>query len=132
MTDPRPMPGDDGAMPEKYFTGRRVNPWVNSVQMVDAKGIRPLLLRLDPAAKSSTGFDWGHSGVGPARLALAICAAVMNEADAQAHHQDVKAMLIAPIQSDRWTLTADQVLSVVQAVRAARAAAKRRPRKTDR
>jgi len=118
-------------MPEKYFTGRRVNPWVNSVQMVDAKGIRPLLLRLDPSTQSSTGFDWGHSGAGSARLALAICAAVMDEADALAHHQDVKAMLIAPIQSDRWTLTADQVLSVVQAVQAAQAAAKRRPCEAD-
>lgn len=78
MTDMRPLPGDDGAMPESFFTGRRVNPWVNSVQMVDAKGTRPLPPRFDLASNTATGFDWGYSGTGPARLSLAICAAIMS------------------------------------------------------
>lgn len=79
-----------------------------------------LPLRLELANHSPTGFEWGYSGSGPAKLALAICAQLVDVPTAKAVYQRVKDLLIAriPNDSDAWVLTEQQVREVIERVQA--------------
>ena len=59
---------------------------------------------------SPTGPAWGYGGSGPAQLALAILLAVTDAATAERFYQKFKWSVIAPIETDRWTLDASDVL----------------------
>ena len=49
-------------------------------------------------------------GSGPAQLALVILLAVTDEAPAERFHQQFKWSVIAPLEADRWTLGASDIL----------------------
>jgi hypothetical protein len=53
----------------------------------------------------SQGFAWGYSGSGPAQLALAILADLLQDPKkAVRYHQDFKFMVIAGLPSEGWEL----------------------------
>lgn len=98
---------------ELIFTGQRSEAGPHVVQMVSPHGTRPLPMRLDLVNHSPGGFDWGYAGEGPAQLALAICAAIMDSKRARQAYETIEVKLIAPISTDSWTLKASQVLAVL-------------------
>ncbi len=66
--------------------------------------------RLDLENKSPTGFAWGHSGSGPAQLALAILADHLgNDDTALQHFQDFKRAFIATAPEEGFSLTSEQI-----------------------
>ena len=67
---------------------------------------------------SPTGPAWGYGGSGPAQLALAILLAVTDEATAELFYQTFKWSVIAPIEADRWTLDAGDVLGWLESAAA--------------
>jgi hypothetical protein len=76
------------------------------------KDSRRLNPRLDLASHSPTGFAWGFGGSGPAQLALALLADVLNDDDlALAYHQEFKFRVIGRLEQNKpWTLTEQQIL----------------------
>jgi len=95
------------------FTGQRSDAGPHVVQMISAQGAEPLPMRLDLANHSPSGFEWGYVGAGPAQLALALCAAIMDSKRAREAYETVEVKLIAPISTDSWTLSVAQVLAVL-------------------
>jgi hypothetical protein len=79
--------------------------------------VRPLDLRLDLRNHSPSGFATGYEGSGPAQLALAMCARLVDSETALAVYQDVKRSLVARIPSSAtgWTVTGAQVLEAINA-----------------
>lgn len=72
----------------------------------------PLSLRLDLINHSSTGFQWGYGGSGPAQTALAILAdALGDDARALRLHQRFKDAKVACIQHHRWTLDQAEIIA---------------------
>ena len=67
---------------------------------------------------SPTGPAWGYGGSGPAQLALAILLAVTDAATAERFYQQFKWSVIAPIEADRWTLDAGDVLNWLESAAA--------------
>ena len=67
---------------------------------------------------SPTGPAWGYGGSGPAQLALAILLAVTDAATAERFYQKFKWSVIAPIETDRWTLDASDVLGWLESAAA--------------
>lgn len=84
----------------------------NEVRVFMPDGTSRLLEpRLELRNHSPTGFNWGYGGSGPAQLALAILADFTDEPEfALAHYQRFKGEFIAPIQTHKWTITAEQIL----------------------
>jgi hypothetical protein len=76
------------------------------------KGLR---WRLDLFNHSPTGFAWGYQGSGPAQLALAILADLLDDDDRAVRlHQKYKRRVIANLPQDQaWMLTANQVRMAV-------------------
>lgn len=75
--------------------------------------------RFDLRNHSPDGFEWGYYGSGPAQLALALLSDVLGggaEAAplAQKLYQDFKADKIAPLQGDRWRMTAGEIRDWIQ------------------
>lgn len=82
---------------------------------------RTLDPRHDLRNHSPDGFEWGYSGSGPAQLALAICADVLqDDARAQAIYQQFKEREIATIKEDDWTLLETTVREVIAEIEAAK------------
>ena len=80
----------------------------------------PLPLRLDLYTGSPTGFAWGYGGSGPAQLALALLADVLED-DEQALrlHQSFKWRAIFPLSfNDGWTMSSLDVIDHVQQIEA--------------
>ena len=67
---------------------------------------------------SPTGPAWGYGGSGPALLALAILLAVTDAATAERFYEKFKWSVIAPIETDRWTLDASDVLGWLESAAA--------------
>jgi hypothetical protein len=89
----------------KIYAGARRDGLVG-VTVTDEQGTRLLEPRLDLVNHSPNGFEWGYGGSGPAQLALAICADLLDDDErADRVHQDFKWRMIAPIRSDEWELT---------------------------
>ncbi len=90
------------------------------VYVDDENGVlsHPLPLRLDLANHSPTGFEWGYAGSGPAQLALAILADVLDNAPlALSLHQKFKFEYIAKIPRDDsggWTIFAAEIREWVE------------------
>lgn len=91
--------------------------------------------RTDLRNHSPDGFQWGYGGSGPAQLALALCcdtciaALPLNRtAEQQLHaqnralavYQQVKATLIAAIQTDVWRLDSHVVMGAILSAEAKR------------
>lgn len=98
----------------KLYTGTR--PAEGSVIVrVDGKKLR---VRLDLFNHSPDGFEWGYGGSGPAQLALAILADLLEDDERAVRlHQDFKWAVITPLpQHSDWTLSAAQVLATVTAI----------------
>lgn len=84
------------------------------VWIEDDNGKSALPLYLNVRSHSPDGFEWGYGGSGPAQLALAICMDTLkNKEWASRVYQEFKHRAIAPIQSEDWSLTEEQVRKVI-------------------
>jgi hypothetical protein len=74
--------------------------------------------RLDVRDHSSTGFEWGYEGSGPAQLALALCIDVLDGdvARAQRIYQDFKACVVARLPNAGWQLSRAWVSEFIQSI----------------
>ena len=89
---------------EKIYHGLR-KPQGAQVHVITLGGSRLLPPRFDLRNHSPTGFEWGYAGSGPAQLALAICADVLeDDKEALRVYQAFKAAVIACIAKDEFTL----------------------------
>jgi len=81
-----------------------------------AGSVRPLDLRLDLRNHSPGGFAWGYNGSGPAQLALAMCAQLVDANTALRVYQQVKEALIAAIPQAKsaWVLTEGEVRAAIE------------------
>ena len=76
---------------------------------------QPLDPRFDLWEHSSTGFEWGYGGSGPAQLALALLADHLGDDErAVALHQEFKWAVVTKLSRPTWTLTSDQIEHAVQ------------------
>lgn len=104
----------------KHYRGKRlaingrVNPSCDSVvTVVDGANTKPLPWRLDLYNHSPTGLNWGYGGSGPAQLALALLADVLNNDELAVRlHQDFKFSVVANL-GDSWTLDEAAILAHV-------------------
>lgn len=96
----------------------------NLMVLVDVDGDTAVLQpRHDLRNHSPDGFNWGYGGSGPAQLALALVADVLND-DARAlrTYQPFKWRVVARWrQSIGWSITEDEILATVVALEAERA-----------
>lgn len=66
--------------------------------------------RLDLWRHSPDGFEWGYGGSGPAQLALALLADVLEDDDEAIRlHQDFKWAVVAKLPHQGWRLDSDEV-----------------------
>lgn len=93
----------------KVYTGHVAK---NGVRIVTvgapgAGGGAPLNPRFDLRRHSPDGFNWGYGGSGPAQLALALCADVLNDDErARNVYQQFKFQVVAALDPDAdWTLS---------------------------
>lgn len=95
------------------FVGRQTesNDW--QVAMVTVDGNVALPLRLDLANHSPTGFAWGYAGSGPAQLALALCAALVDDETATRVYQQIKDELVVPMPRNYWSMSAATVARAI-------------------
>ena len=94
----------------KTYTGRR-----DYHLTVVTVNNRPLDPRFDLWEHSSTGFEWGYGGSGPAQLALALLADHLGDGElALSLHQEFKRVVIAKLSRPTWMLTSDQIEDAVQ------------------
>lgn len=107
-----------------HYIGQRHGVGSATVVRAEADGTRvPLDPRYDLVNHSPDGFEWGYEGSGPAQLALAICADLLNDdAAALAVYQDFKRVTVARLQTDRWTFNALACRRVIDAIRERQAA----------
>jgi hypothetical protein len=70
-------------------------------------GVQELPLRLDLFNHSPTGFEWGYAGSGPAQLALAMLAQVLEPDEAVRLHQRFKAEVVQHFDRQGFTITSD-------------------------
>jgi hypothetical protein len=75
---------------------------------VTVKG-KPIAKRLSWRNHSTTGFEWGFQGSGPAQLALAMLAHVFDKQFALEHYQCFKREKIAMIEGDEWYMEFDEM-----------------------
>jgi hypothetical protein len=75
---------------------------------------RPLDPRLD-VRRHADGLNWGYGGSGPAQLALALAADVLQD-DEQARrvYQKLKSRVIGRLPQDGWTLSEEQLQAAIQ------------------
>lgn len=80
------------------------------IVLTRAKGVATANIRHRWKLHSTTGFEWGYGGSGPADLALNILLHVgITRADAERLHQDFKWELIAKIPPKGMTIKAEDV-----------------------
>jgi hypothetical protein len=95
----------------KTYHGRR-DPEAGCVvtyHRAGALGATLLPTRSDLCDYFSTGFDWGHNGMGPAQLALALLADHLGDDErALRLHQDFKRHVVSALR-DEWALTSDKI-----------------------
>ena len=73
--------------------------------------------RLDLRCHSPTGLEWGYGGSGPAQLALALAADVLQDDEkAQDVYQQLKFKLIGGLPHEGWVLTEARIRSAIDAV----------------
>jgi hypothetical protein len=73
--------------------------------------------RHDLRKHSPTGLEWGYSGSGPAQLALALAADVLQDDDlAQEVYQRLKFKLVGTLPHEEWVLTEGRIRAAIEAV----------------
>ena len=100
----------------KVFMGRneRTASGGFHVMVVDQGGPRPLPPRHDLCNHSPDGFAWGYGGSGPAQLALALAADVLeDDRRALAAYQGLKWKLVARLPDGDWELSAAAVQEAI-------------------
>lgn len=70
--------------------------WISKDVYVEGKELLPL----DSQGVTSSGFNWGYGGSGPAQLALALLLKFSNAEFAQRHYEQFKWDLIAILPQD--------------------------------
>lgn len=75
--------------------------------------------RLELRNHSPSGFDWGYGGSGPAQLALALVADVLDDdSEAVKLHQEFKWQFVAGLARDEtWEITEDQIQEMLNKIR---------------
>jgi len=81
-------------------------------------GETPLPLRLDLDNHSPSGFAWGYGGSGPAQLALALLADVLDDDERAIRlHEQFKWRAIAPLpMNEGWTISSDFVRGLAEQI----------------
>lgn len=96
----------------KVYQGRRRPDGVEVT--VDGRRLDP---RYDLRTLSSSGFEWGYDGGGPAQLALAVLADHFgDDAKALSRYKDFRAGLISALRGDEWRLDGDAVDQALEGV----------------
>jgi hypothetical protein len=95
------------------FTGERHEHVTLVCVTAGGQASRQLPLYLGVRQHSPTGFDWGSSGNGAAKLALAMCIEIVGRQRAERVYQDIKDALLAPIEDDCWMLSGARVLTAI-------------------
>ncbi len=96
------------------------------VEVVEADGrVRPLRPRNALYNHSPDGFAWGYGGSGPAQLALALAADVLDDDErALKVYQDLKFAYVAGWAQDQpWQVEATELLGWIRGLEAKRAPA---------
>ena len=97
----------------KTYSGRRTEHGC-AVTVTDANGRHDLNPRLDLRCHSEE-FEWGYGGSGPAQLALALAADVLDDDEtALAVYQKLKFRVVGKLPTRSWTLTADELEAVIR------------------
>jgi hypothetical protein len=76
---------------------------------------------------SSTGFEWGYGGAGPAELALSILSCFVEPHEAHLMHGDFKDEILEPMDWEGGTISAGFVRAWIQAKRIERGAYEAEP-----
>lgn len=98
---------------EAKYIGSRL-PYGISVMVQTQQGRQHLKPRLDLMRHHPVGFDWGHTGSGPAQLALALLAhASGSDEFALQYYQIFKHEIVARLPRNGWELTSRQVLQML-------------------
>jgi hypothetical protein len=94
----------------KRYEGKRIH----GLTDVRVDGV-PLNPRLDLWKHSVTGFEWGYTGSGPAQLALAILADLLEDDERALNlYQRFKWEVIVGLPRKRWTFTSEQIEEAVR------------------
>lgn len=81
---------------------------------VEEDGERYLLHPRRDLRNHSLEFEWGYGGSGPAQLALALAADVLQDDDkAQDVYQRLKFKLVGRLPHDGWVLTEERIRSAI-------------------
>jgi hypothetical protein len=73
--------------------------------------------RHDLRSHSPTSLEWGHSGSGPAQLALALAADVLgDDKRAQEIYQRLKSKVVAGLPHEGWVLTEHRLRAAIEAI----------------
>ena len=100
----------------KLYHGRRTEHGC-AVDVEEDGEVYCLNLRHDLRNHSPTGLEWSYAGSGPAQLALALAADVLQDDDrAQEIYQRLKFKLIGGLPHEGWVLTEHQVRAAIQAI----------------
>jgi hypothetical protein len=101
---------------ETYYigTGGASGNWRCTVAQGNSR--KPLAPRYDLRNHSPDGFAWGYNGSGPAQLALALCAHVLDsDSDALRVYMQFKSRWLARLPSDGdWSRTKSELRAMMQ------------------
>jgi hypothetical protein len=97
---------------ECIYSGERTGRGTAAV-FVSEGGVRrslPIAPSLDVWNHSTTGFEWGYLGSGPAQLALALLLDVTGDREAAlAHYQTFKREVVARFYRQAWAVTSGEI-----------------------
>jgi hypothetical protein len=100
----------------KTYTGERTADGC-AVTVTDGGGPRGLDPRFDLRTHSPTGFEWGYGGSGPAQLALALAADVLDDDEAALDiYQRLKFRVVGRLAADGWTLTEAELTDAIRSL----------------
>ncbi len=73
--------------------------------------------RHDLRNHSTSGYEWGYGGSGPAQLALALAADVLGDDDrAQDVYQQLKFTLVGRLPHEGWVLTESRIRHAIETI----------------
>lgn len=101
---------------EGFRTDKGARVYVRTDDITGPRNRNQLLSpRNDLRDHSPDGFEWGYGGSGPAQLALALCADILQDDErARAVYQDFKFRTIARISTDTWRLTEGACREIIE------------------
>lgn len=113
------LPSDIPCEAMKTYTGSRTADGC-AVTVTDDAGCRELDPRRDVRNHSPDGFEWGYAGSGPAQLALALAADVLDDNEAALGvYQRLKSRVVVGLSREGWTLTGDELAETIRTLQAA-------------